>query len=216
MKQQVINVYTHDSIGQGEDGPTHQPVEQLSNLRTTPNMTVWRPSDAVETAVAWKQALLRSDGPTSLVFSRQGLPHQERSAEQLENIARGGYVLEDCDGTPDVIVIATGSEVNIARDAVKALQQEGVAARLVAMPSVEFFLAQDADYREQVLPAQVRRRLAVEAGAADYWYKFVGLDGDVIGMTSFGESAPGGVLMKEFGFTPDNIVNRAKALLSNG
>lgn len=216
MKQQVINVYTHDSIGQGEDGPTHQPVEQLSNLRTTPNMAVWRPSDAVETAVAWKHALLRSTGPTSLVFSRQGLPHQARSAEQLANIERGGYVLEDCDGTPDVIVIATGSEVNIARDAVKTLQQDGIAARLVAMPSVEYFLAQDADYREQVLPAQVRRRLAVEAAAADYWYKFVGLDGDVIGMTSFGESAPGGVLMKEFGFTPENIVNRAKALVSNG
>ncbi|WP_339867752.1 transketolase [Pseudohongiella nitratireducens] len=216
MKQQVINVYTHDSIGQGEDGPTHQPVEQLSNLRTTPNMAVWRPSDAVETAVAWKHALLRSDGPTSLVFSRQGLPHQGRNAEQLQNIERGGYVLEDCEGTPDIIVLATGSEVSIARDAVKTLQQDGVAARLVAMPSVEYFLAQDADYREQVLPAQVRRRLAVEAGAADYWYKFVGLDGDVIGMTTFGESAPGSALMKEFGFTPENIVNRAKALLSNG
>lgn len=216
MKQHVINVYTHDSIGQGEDGPTHQPIEQLSNLRTTPNMAVWRPSDAVETAVAWKHALLRSNGPTSLVFSRQGLPHQARSDEQLKGIERGGYVLEDCDGTPEVIVIATGSEVSISRQAVKTLQQDGVAARLVAMPSVEYFLAQDAEYREQVLPAQVRRRLAVEAGAADYWYKFVGLDGDVIGMTSFGESAPGGVLMKEFGFTPENIVNRAKALLSNG
>ena len=216
MKQHVINVYTHDSIGQGEDGPTHQPIEQLSNLRTTPNMAVWRPSDAVETAVAWKHALLRSSGPTSLVFSRQGLPHQVRSEAQLKDIERGGYVLEDCDGTPEVIVIATGSEVSIARQAVKTLQQEGIAARLVAMPSVEYFLAQDAEYREQVLPAQVRRRLAVEAGAADYWYKFVGLDGDVIGMTTFGESAPGGVLMKEFGFTPENIVNRAKALLSNG
>lgn len=216
MKQHVINVYTHDSIGQGEDGPTHQPIEQLSNLRTTPNMAVWRPSDAVETAVAWKHALLRSGGPTSLVFSRQGLPHQARSEAQLKDIERGGYVLEDCEGTPEVIVIATGSEVGIARQAVKTLQQEGIAARLVAMPSVEYFLAQGAEYREQVLPAQVRRRLAVEAGAADYWYKFVGLDGDVIGMTTFGESAPGGVLMKEFGFTPENIVNRAKALLSNG
>jgi len=166
--------------------------------------------------VAWKHALLRSGGPTSLVFSRQGLPHQARSEAQLKDIERGGYVLEDCEGTPEVIVIATGSEVGIARQAVKTLQQEGVAARLVAMPSVEYFLAQDAEYREQVLPAQVRRRLAVEAGAADYWYKFVGLDGDVIGMTTFGESAPGGVLMKEFGFTPENIVNRAKALLSNG
>lgn len=134
----------------------------------------------------------------------------------MKDIERGGYVLEDCEGTPEVIVIATGSEVGIARQAVKTLQQEGIAARLVAMPSVEYFLAQDAEYREQVLPAKVRRRLAVEAGAADYWYKFVGLDGDVIGMTTFGEFAPGGVLMKEFGFTPENIVNRAKALLSNG
>jgi len=212
MKQQVINVYTHDSIGQGEDGPTHQPIEQLANLRTTPNMSVWRPADAVETAVAWKQALQRRSGPTSLVFSRQNLPHQTRDAQQLQNIERGGYVLEDCDGTPELIVIATGSEVAIARDAVRQLQAGGVKARLVSMPSTDVFDAQDAAYREQVLPATVRKRLAVEAAAADYWYKYVGLDGAVVGMTSFGESAPGGVLMKEFGFTAENVVAKAKAL----
>ena len=212
MKQQVINVYTHDSIGQGEDGPTHQPIEQLANLRTTPNMSVWRPADAVETAVAWKQALQRRNGPTSLVFSRQNLPHQTRDAEQLQNIERGGYVLEDCQGQPEMIVIATGSEVAIAREAVRQLQAGGAKARLVSMPSTDVFDAQDAAYREQVLPAAVRKRLAVEAAAADYWYKYVGLDGAVVGMTTFGESAPGGVLMKEFGFTAENVVAKAKAL----
>ena len=212
MKQQVINVYTHDSIGQGEDGPTHQPIEQLANLRTTPNMSVWRPADAVETAVAWKQALQRRNGPTSLVFSRQNLPHQTRDAEQLQNIERGGYVLEDCQGQPEMIVIATGSEVAIAREAVRQLQAGGAKARLVSMPSTDVFDAQDAAYREQVLPAAARKRLAVEAAAADYWYKYVGLDGAVVGMTTFGESAPGGVLMKEFGFTAENVVAKAKAL----
>ena len=212
MKQQVINVYTHDSIGQGEDGPTHQPIEQLANLRTTPNMSVWRPADAVETAVAWKQALQRRSGPTSLVFSRQNLPHQARDAQQLQNIERGGYVLEDCQGTPELIVIATGSEVAIAREAVRQLQAGGVQARLVSMPSTDVFDAQDATYREQVLPGATRKRLAVEAAAADYWYKYVGLDGAVVGMTSFGESAPGGALMKEFGFTAENVVAKAKAL----
>ena len=212
MKQHVINVYTHDSIGQGEDGPTHQPIEQLSNLRTTPNMSTWRPADAVETAVAWKHALQRQDGPVSLVFSRQNLVHQARTEGQVAAINRGAYILEDCDGTPELIVIATGSEVGIARDAVRQLQQQGVKARLVSMPSTDVFDAQDAAYREQVLPAAVRKRLAVEAAAADYWYKYVGLDGAVVGMTRFGESAPGGVLMKEFGFTADNIVARALAL----
>lgn len=213
MKQHVINVYTHDSIGQGEDGPTHQPIEQLANLRTTPNMSVWRPCDAAETAIAWKLALMRSDGPTSLVFSRQNLTHQARTDEQLASVQRGAYVLEDCDSAPTLIVIATGSEVAIARDAVKALQTEGIQARLVSMPSADVFLAQDAAYREQVLPSTVRKRIAVEAAAADYWYRFVGLDGDVVGMTGFGESAPGGALMKEFGFTSENIVARAQALL---
>jgi len=213
MKQHTINVYTHDSIGQGEDGPTHQPIEQLANLRTTPNMSVWRPCDAVETAVAWKLALLRRSGPTSLVFSRQGLPHQTRSDDQLAGIERGAYVLEDCQGQSELIVIATGSEVSIARDAVKALQANGVKARLVSMPSTDVFDAQDAAYRESVLPSAVRKRLAVEAAAADYWFKYVGLDGAVVGMTSFGESAPGGALMKAFGFTADNIITQAEALL---
>ncbi|MCP5357849.1 MAG: transketolase [Pseudomonadales bacterium] len=212
MKQHSIFVYTHDSIGQGEDGPTHQPVEQLANLRVTPNMAVWRPCDAVETAVAWQAAIERNDGPTSLVFSRQNLAHQSRSAEQVAAIARGGYVLKDCDGTPEVLIIATGSEVEVCAEAVSRLQASGIQARLVSMPSVDVFEAQDAAYRESVLPNGVRKRLAVEAAAADYWYKFVGLDGDIIGMRSFGESAPGGVLMKEFGFTPENVVARATAL----
>ncbi|MDP2283505.1 MAG: transketolase [Pseudohongiella sp.] len=214
MKQQVINVYTHDSIGQGEDGPTHQPIEQLASLRTTPNMSVWRPADAVETAVAWKLALQRKHGPTSLVFSRQNLNHQSRTDDQIAAISRGAYVLEDCAGQPDLIVIATGSEVGIARDAVKKLLEQGVQARLVSMPSTDVFDAQDAAYREQVLPSTVRKRLAVEAAAADYWYKYVGLDGAIIGMTRFGESAPGGVLLKEFGFTADNIIVKAQALLA--
>ena len=213
MKQHSILVYTHDSIGQGEDGPTHQPVEQLATLRCTPNMSVWRPADDVETAVAWKRALQRSDGPTSLVFSRQGLPHQDRNAAQLQGIERGGYVLDDCEGTPELIVMATGSEVAPSREAVQALQQQGKKVRLVAMPSTDVFDAQDAAYREQVLPAAVRKRLAVEAGAVDCWYKYVGMDGDIIGMRSFGESAPGGALMKEFGFTAENITQRAQALL---
>ncbi|KKO08791.1 hypothetical protein LCGC14_0039100 [marine sediment metagenome] len=214
MKQHTINVYTHDSIGQGEDGPTHQPIEQLANLRTTPNMSVWRPCDAVETAIAWKHALLRKDGPTSLVFSRQGLPHQARDNAQVAGIERGAYVLEDCQGQPELIVIATGSEVSIARDAVKTLQDKGVKARLVSMPSTDVFDGQDAAYRESVLPSAVRKRLAVEAAIADYWFKYVGLDGAVVGMTSFGESAPGGALMKAFGFTADNIVAKADELLT--
>ena len=213
MKQHSIFVYTHDSIGQGEDGPTHQPVEQLTTLRVTPNMSVWRPCDNVESAVAWKAALENSGGPTSLVFSRQNLPHQDRSDAQLADIARGGYILEDCEGDPALLVIATGSEVAICRDAVKQLQADGIAARLVSMPSVDVFEAQDQDYRDQVLPPSVRKRLAVEAGAVDYWYKLVGLDGKVIGMRSFGASAPGGVLMEHFGFTTDNVVATAKELV---
>jgi transketolase len=212
MKQQCVFVYTHDSIGQGEDGPTHQPVEQIANLRVTPNMSVWRPCDAVESAVAWKAAIQRSAGPTSLVFSRQNLAHQVRTPEQLAAIARGAYVLKECDGTPEVIVIATGSEVAVCAEAVTALQGQGIRARLVSMPSTDLFEAQDEAYREQVLPRAVRARLAVEAAAADYWYKYVGLDGKVIGMTSFGESAPGPVLMKEFGFTVENVVSTATAL----
>lgn len=209
MKQHSILVYTHDSIGQGEDGPTHQPIEQLTALRATPNMSVWRPCDNVESAVAWKSALERNTGPTALVFSRQGIPHQARDAEQLANISRGAYVLKDCDGTPDVIVIATGSEVQICVEAVGKLQSEGVAARLVSMPSADVFEAQDQDYRDAVLPPSVRNRVAVEAAAVDYWHKWVGMDGQIIGMRSFGASAPGGVLMEHFGFTAEAVVAAA-------
>ena len=212
MKQHCVFVYTHDSIGQGEDGPTHQPIEQLATLRITPNMSVWRPCDAVETAVSWKAAIERSAGPTSLVFSRQNLAHQSRTAQQVAAIARGAYVLKDCEGTPELLIIATGSEVEICVDAVTQLQAKGIKARLVSMPCTDVFEAQDDAYRESVLPSSVRARVAVEAAAADYWYKYVGLDGKVIGMRSFGESAPGPVLMKEFGFTAENVVATATQL----
>lgn len=214
MKQQSIFVYTHDSIGQGEDGPTHQPIEQLANLRTTPNMSVWRPCDNVESAVAWKAAIEKQDGPTSLVFSRQNLPHQARSDEQVQAIARGAYILKDCVGEPSVIVLATGSEVSISLAAVESLQAEGVMVRLVSIPSVDVFEAQDAAYIEQVLPSAVRLRVAVEAAGVDYWRKLVGLDGKIIGMRSFGESAPGPVLMEHFGFTAENIVATVKSFTS--
>jgi transketolase len=212
MKQHSIFVYTHDSIGQGEDGPTHQPVEQLATLRITPNMSVWRPCDNVETAVAWRAALERTEAPTSLVFSRQGLPHLDRDDEQLASIARGGYIMKDCKGDPELIIIATGSEVSICLDATLQLQEQGVAARLVSMPSVDVFESQDEAYREAVLPAGVRKRLAVECSAEDYWYKLVGLDGKVLGMRRFGASAPGGALMEEFGFTAENVANLAQSL----
>jgi len=211
MKQQSIFVYTHDSIGQGEDGPTHQPIEQLASLRSTPNMSVWRPCDNVESAVAWKAAIEKQDGPTSLVFSRQNLPHQARSDEQAQAISRGAYILKDCDSEPTVIVLATGSEVAISLAAVESLQAEGVKARLVSIPCVDVFEAQDAEYIEQVLPNAVRQRVAVEAAGVDYWRKFVGLDGKVVGMHSFGESAPGAVLMEHFGFTAENIIASVKS-----
>ena len=213
MKQQSIYVFTHDSIGQGEDGPTHQPVEQVANLRGTPNMAVWRPADATETAVAWKAALLNRHGPTSLILSRQNLPSLARTDAQVAQVQRGGYVLLDCQGTPALIVIATGSEVSIALQAVQKLQAAGKAVRLVSMPSTTAFDQQAAEWREQVLPSSVRKRLAVEAGHVDVWYKYVGLDGKVIGMTTFGESAPGPAVMKHFGFTADNIVATAEAML---
>ncbi len=212
MRQHSIFVYTHDSIGQGEDGPTHQPVEQLTTLRVTPNMSVWRPCDNVETAVAWKAALERSEGPTSLVFSRQNLPNLERDDQQLADIARGGYIMKDCDGEADVLIIATGSEVSICLDATSQLQAQGIAARLVSLPSVDVFEAQEQSYRDAVLPPAVRKRLAVECGAEDYWYKLVGLDGKVLGMRRFGASAPGGVLMEQFGFTADNVAAIAQSL----
>ncbi|QFU77592.1 transketolase [Halioglobus maricola] len=213
MKQQSIFVFTHDSIGLGEDGPTHQPVEQVASLRTTPNMNTWRPCDTVESAVAWKVAVERKDGPSSLIFSRQGLPHQDRDAAQLADIARGGYVLKACEGTPDAIVIATGSEVHLAMEAAERLESAGKQIRVVSMPCTEIFAAQDAAYREAVLPSDVLARVAVEALHADYWYKFVGLDGRVVGMTSFGESAPAGDLFKEFGFTVDNVVAAVEDVL---
>ncbi|MEQ5835239.1 transketolase [Marinobacter sp. NFXS9] len=215
MKQRSIFVFTHDSIGLGEDGPTHQPIEQLATLRVTPNMHVWRPADAVESAVAWKAALERNDGPSSLVFSRQGLPHQDRTAAQLADIAKGAYVLSDSDGTPDLILIATGSEVGLAQDAAAQLREQGQKVRVVSMPSAEVFEAQDAKYKQQVLPLDVTNRIAIEAAAEDYWYKYVGLDGRIVGMSSFGESAPAGDLFKFFGFTVDNVVAVAQDLLDN-
>ena len=212
MKIQHIEVFTHDSIGLGEDGPTHQPIEQTATLRMMPNMSVWRPCDQVETAVAWKYAVERKDGPTSLILSRQGLPHQERTAEQVASIARGGYVLKDCDGTPEVVLIATGSEVALAMGAAEELSGKGRKVRVVSMPSVDVFDAQDEAYREAVLPSGVKR-VAVEAGVTDYWRKFVGLDGAVVGIDRFGESAPAGELFKEFGFTVENVVATVESVL---
>ncbi|MCR9609037.1 transketolase [Vibrio alginolyticus] len=214
MKIQNIQVYTHDSIGLGEDGPTHQPVEQMASLRLTPNMSTWRPCDQVESAVAWKLAIERKDAPTALIFSRQNLAQQERDTEQLANIAKGGYILKDCEGKPELILIATGSEVELAVEAAAQLTAEGKKVRVVSMPSTDAFDKQDAAYREAVLPSDVTARIAIEAGIADFWYKYVGFDGRIIGMTSFGESAPAGELFKMFGFTTENVVNTAKELLA--
>ncbi|EJH65068.1 transketolase [Vibrio cholerae] len=214
MKVQNIQVYTHDSIGLGEDGPTHQPVEQIASLRMTPNMSTWRPCDQVESAVAWKLAIERKDAPSALIFSRQNLAQQPRSAEQVANIAKGGYILKDCAGQPELILIATGSEVELAVAAYEQLSAEGKAVRVVSMPSTDAFDKQDAAYRETVLPAAVTKRIAIEAGIADFWYKYVGFGGRIIGMTSFGESAPAGELFKLFGFTTENVVKQAKELLA--
>ena len=205
MKQQSIFVYTHDSIGLGEDGPTHQPVEQLSSLRSTPNLNTWRPCDTVESAVCWKSAIENRQGPSALVFSRQGLAPMPRTRQQVAAIAKGGYVLQDCTD-PQAIIIATGSEVELAVSAADHLAKQGVQVRVVSMPCAEIFSAQDVDYRDSVLIPAVRARVAVEALHADYWHKFVGIDGRIVGMRSFGESAPGGELMKEFGFTVGNVV----------
>ncbi|MCK2046301.1 transketolase [Chromohalobacter moromii] len=215
MGQRVIHVFTHDSIGLGEDGPTHQPIEQLTTLRSTPNLSTWRPCDAVETAVAWDTALKRQAGPSALVLSRQGLPHQARDKQQLANIERGGYVLKDCEGTPALILIATGSEVGLAMDAAAELENAGTPVRVVSMPSTDTFDTQDADYRESVLPRNVTARLAIEAAHRDFWFKYVGLDGRIVGMTTFGESAPAGDLFKHFGFTVDNVVAEAEQLLDD-
>ncbi|EHU4848120.1 transketolase [Vibrio vulnificus] len=214
MKVQNIQVYTHDSIGLGEDGPTHQPVEQIASLRLTPNMSTWRPCDQVESAVAWKLAIERKDGPSALIFSRQNLAQQPRSAEQVADIAKGGYILKECDGKPELILIATGSEVELAVKAAEQLTAEGKKVRVVSMPATDTFDKQDAAYRESVLPSDVTARVAVEAGIADFWYKYVGFDGRIIGMTTFGESAPADQLFEMFGFTVENVVNTAKELLA--
>ncbi|WP_207267564.1 transketolase [Pseudomonas sp. GW101-3H06] len=215
MKQRVIHVYTHDSIGLGEDGPTHQPIEQLASLRCTPNLDTWRPADAVESAVSWKYALERKDGPSALIFSRQNLQHQTRNALQIADINRGGYVLKDCAGEPELILIATGSEVGLAVQAFEKLTEQGRKVRVVSMPCTSVFDAQDAGYKQSVLPLQVSARIAIEASHADYWYKYVGLEGRVIGMTTYGESAPAPALFEEFGFTLENILGQAEELLED-
>ena len=209
MGVRAIHVYTHDSIGLGEDGPTHQPIEHLASLRYIPENDVWRPCDAVESAVSWKAAIDRADGPSCLIFSRQNLPHQPRNDAQVAAIARGGYVLKDSAGTPDIILIATGSEVGLA---MQAAEQLGDKVRVVSMPSTDVFDRQDAAYREAVLPKTVRKRVAIEAGVSDFWRKYVGLDGAVIGIDTFGASAPIEALMPHFGFTVDKVVAAAKAL----
>jgi transketolase len=213
MKVPSIFVYTHDSIGLGEDGPTHQPVEQIPTLRLIPNMSVWRPCDAVESAVAWKLAIERKTGPSCLIFSRQNLAHMERDADQMAGIARGGYVLRDCSGTPDAILIATGSEVELAVKAADALAGAGKAVRVVSMPSTDLFDAQDPTYKESVLPGAVQARVAIEAACTAGWWKYVGCQGAVIGIDRFGESAPAGDLFKAFGFTVDNVVAAVKGVL---
>ena len=206
MKQRALFVYTHDSIGLGEDGPTHQPVEQIASLRMTPNLETWRPCDTVESAVSWKASIERTDGPSALIFTRQNVLHQARDAAQVANIAKGGYVLRDCAGTPDAIVIATGSEVELATAAAEQMAAKGKKVRVVSMPCAERFMKQDAAYREAVLPAAVSARVAVEAAHKDYWYKFVGLNGAIIGMESFGESAPAPQLFEMFGITTAKVV----------
>lgn len=207
-----ILVYTHDSIGQGEDGPTHQPIEQLANLRGTPNMQVWRPADAVETVYAWKSAIENRGGPTALVFSRQGLATQARTEAQIASISKGAYILFETDDNPENIIIATGSEVGLAMESARQLAGEGISIRVVSMPSSDVFEAQDEGYRESVLPSGNRKRLAIEAGHVDYWRKWVGLDGDVVGMTTFGASAPGADLYRHFGFTTERVVSAVKGL----
>ena len=214
MKIRQVFVFTHDSIGLGEDGPTHQPVEHVASLRLIPNMSLWRPCDAVETAVAWRYGIERQDGPTSLALSRQNLPHQVRDASTLERIARGGYVLLDSeDGEPEVILLATGSEVALAMDSATVLREAGRKIRVVSMPSSGVFDAQDESYRESVLPQAVSCRIAIEAGVSDGWRKYVGLDGAVIGLDRFGESAPAEAAFEYFGFTVENIVNQVNAII---
>ena len=213
MKKRSIFIYTHDSIGLGEDGPTHQPVEQMTALRATPNLNSWRPCDTVESAVAWKHAIQRDNGPTALVFSRQSLEPVNRTSEQVSAIGKGGYILYDCP-KPELLFIATGSEVGLAIQAAEHLGSEGVRVRVVSMPCAEIFSEQSQEYQNTVLPPEITNRIAVEALHKDYWYKFVGLSGRIIGMDRFGESAPGNQLMCEFGFTKENLVSTAKEMLS--
>ena len=213
MKIRSLFVYTHDSIGLGEDGPTHQPVEQMASLRVTPNVSTWRPCDQVESAIAWQYAVERKDGPTALIFSRQNLKQQERTEQQLANVYRGGYILNDCNGTPELILIATGSEVELAVEAYHKLTEAGKKVRVVSMPSTDAFDKQDQAYKESVLPSSVTARVAIEAGISDYWYKYVGLNGKIIGMTSFGESGPAEQLFAKFGFTVENVLEQANSLL---
>lgn len=215
MKLANIFVFTHDSIGVGEDGPTHQPVEQTATLRLIPGMSVWRPSDAVESAIAWKLAVERQDAPSCLIFSRQGLQHQERSAAQLANVERGGYILHEPADTPVAIIIATGSEVGIAITAAQSLAEQGTAVRVVSMPSTDVFDSQQADYRESVLPSSLRTRVAVEAGCTDGWRKYVGLDGDVLGIDTYGESGPAGEVYEHFGLTAANLMARVKTCIAS-
>jgi transketolase (EC 2.2.1.1) len=215
MGLKVLYVMTHDSIGVGEDGPTHQPVEHVASLRLIPNMDVWRPCDSVEAAVAWEQAVTRGDGPSTLVMSRQNLPYQSRSANAMDQISRGGYVLRDCDGTPDAILMATGSEVGLAMEAAMTLESKGVQVRVVSMPCVEAFERQDQAYRHAVLPPHITARIALEAGTTIGWYRYVGLDGAVMGIDRFGESAPGNELFDYFGFTPSNVIALVEQVVEN-
>jgi transketolase len=212
MGLRVIYVLTHDSIGLGEDGPTHQPVEHLASLRVIPNMTVWRPADAVETAVAWRHSVERSNGPSCLILSRQTLPHQQRTDDQIAMISRGGYVLRNSDSAPDIVLIATGSEVALAVEAATELESAGMAVRVVSMPSVERFEAQDSTYRNHVLP-EGTARLIIEAGVAGGWWRYAGDKGDVIAMTTFGQSAPAGELFARFGFTVEAVAEAARRLV---
>jgi transketolase len=215
MRLGVIYVYTHDSIGLGEDGPTHQPIEHVASLRIIPNLDLWRPCDGVETATAWRIAIEQRDGPTCLILTRQAVAHQPRSAEQLANIARGGYVLIDCEGTPDALVIATGSEVGIAAEAVRALAAKGTRLRLVSMPSTNTFERQDAAYRDSVLPRTVTRRVAVEAGVREAWWRYVGLEGRVVGIDHFGASAPAKDLFAHYGFSVENVIKTIEGVLAD-
>jgi transketolase len=214
MELQNIFVYTHDSIGLGEDGPTHQPVEHVASLRIMPNMRVWRPCDSVETAIAWRDAIERRDGPTSLVLTRQGLPHQDRSERQIADVARGAYVLKDSEAAPDIILIATGSEVALAVGAAAELAADGINARVVSIPCTDLFDAQSDAYKEQVLPSGVSRRVAIEAGVSNGWWQYVGQSGRIIGLDRFGASAPASELFEHFGFSVDNVLKIARELLA--